>query len=244
MDHRLSEDEISRDYFYKKKVVVFQSKKGYRFSVDAPILADFLPHCPRSNALDIGTGCGIVSLLALFKNKFAHIEGIEIQEKLSRLACLNAEQNGFSSRFRVRHADLKDVYRDYDHFMSIFSNPPFMTINLGRLSPSEEVRVAKTEEKLTVQQLLELSYSLLGETGSLFLILPFSRYRELLEFARNIGLFVSKIRKVFSFKDGNPDRFLVQLTNYNTISEELTPLVIFKNPGVYTEEMEHIFSGS
>ena len=243
MDHRLNEDEISRDYFYKKKVVVFQGKKGYRFSVDAPILADFLPHSPRSNALEIGTGCGIVSLLALYNNKFAHIEGIEIQEKLSRLACLNAQQNGFSSKFRVRHADFKDAYRDYGHFAYVFSNPPYMTVNLGRVSPSEEVRVAKTEEKLTVQQLLEFSSSLLEEAGNLFLILPFSRYRELLEFSRNIGLFVSKIRKVFSFKDGNPDRFLVQLTNCSTISEELTPLVIFRNPGIYTEEMERIFSG-
>jgi len=79
-------DDITSGFFYKKKVIVFQRKKGYRFSVDSPILADFLPFSPNDNALEIGTGSGIISLLALYKNKFSFIYGIEIQNKLSRLA--------------------------------------------------------------------------------------------------------------------------------------------------------------
>ncbi len=244
MDRRLNEGGTSRDYFYRKKVVVYQHKEGYRFSVDAPILADFLPHCPEAGALEIGTGCGIVSLLALYRNKFPSVEGIEIQERLCRLARLNAEQNGFPQRFKVRQADFKDVYRSYRDVPLIFSNPPFRKLSMGRLSPTEEIRLAKSEEKMTVEDLLLRSFSILAAKGSLLLILPSPRYKKIMTLGRSIGYFVSKFRNVFSFRDGNPERFLVQFTNHNTVSEELKPLVIFEKPGVYSEEMEHIFSGS
>ena len=52
------------DTFYHGKVIIKQLKKGYRFAVDSPILADFLPRSSRP-ALEIGCGAGVISLLAL-----------------------------------------------------------------------------------------------------------------------------------------------------------------------------------
>lgn len=69
--------DITKDYFYKKKVIILQRKKGFRFSVDAPLLAHFLPSHPSEEALEIGSGCGIISMLALYKRKFAKIYGLE-----------------------------------------------------------------------------------------------------------------------------------------------------------------------
>ena len=69
------EGEITRDYFYKRKIIVYQRKSGYRFSVDAPVLADFLPFLPGREALEVGTGVGIVALLALYKKSFPGFTG-------------------------------------------------------------------------------------------------------------------------------------------------------------------------
>ena len=96
--------DITRDYFFREKVIVYQHKKGYRFSVDAPILADFLPSCPWQQALDIGTGVGIIALLALYKKKFSYIHGLEIQPGLSELAALNAAKNDFADTFGTESA--------------------------------------------------------------------------------------------------------------------------------------------
>ena len=87
--------DITKNYFFKGKVIVYQRRKGYRFSVDAPILADFLPCLATQKALEVGIGVGIVSLLALYKKKFSYIYGIEIQSSLSELAELNIEKNDF-----------------------------------------------------------------------------------------------------------------------------------------------------
>lgn len=235
--------DITEDYFYKKKVIVFQNKNGYRFSVDAPILADFLPSMPTAEALEIGTGCGIISMLALYKKKFSKVYGIEIQETLSRLARINAQKNGFIEHFQVIQQDFYDVYSDFKGIDTIFSNPPFFQLNHGRLSPNDEIRLAKTESKLSLPQLLKKTYRILAPKGSLYLILPYHRSDELMKLSRETGFFTSKIREVFSFKDGKPERFLVQLTTYDISTEKMKPLVIFKEKGIYTDEMDKILTG-
>jgi tRNA1Val (adenine37-N6)-methyltransferase len=235
--------DITKNYFYKGKVIVFQGKKGYRFSVDAPILADFLPAFPTEKALEIGMGVGIVSLLALFKKKFSYIYGVEIQRSLSQLAELNVEKNGFLENTRIITGDFNEIYRDFSGIRHIFSNPPFLQTNRGRLSPNPEIRDAKTETKLTIRQLLVKSYFILGTRGNLYLILPYSRYREIRKMARQIGYFVSRQQEVFSFSHGKPERFLIQLTTYDVSPVTLPPLIIFKEKGVYTDEMDKILTG-
>jgi tRNA1(Val) A37 N6-methylase TrmN6 len=61
--------------------------------------------------------------------------------------------------------------------------------------------------------------------------------------SRKTGFFPRRIREVFSFNDGKPGRFLVQLTTYDAPPETLEPLIIFKEKGIYTEEMNKILSG-
>jgi tRNA1(Val) A37 N6-methylase TrmN6 len=241
--HHSQSPAITQDYFYKKKVIIFQNKKGFRFSVDAPILADFLPSLPDEEAMEIGTGCGVISLLALYKNKFAKIVGVEIQESLFRLAQLNAEKNGFSPRFQVIHADFMNNYLEFTGIKIIFANPPFFETGKGRLSPNQEIRDAKMETRLTLTDLLIKSRAILHENGSLYLILPYHRYNDLIGFSKKAGFSLRRIREVFSFKDGKPERFLVQLSTNDAPPETLKPLIIFKEKGIYTEEMNNILSG-
>lgn len=235
--------EITEDHFYKKKVIVLQNRNGYRFSVDAPILADFLPSLPSEEALEIGTGCGIVSMLALYKKKFSHITGIEIQEPLSRLARLNAEKNGFHDRFQVIHDDFNNVYAGFKGTRTIFSNPPFFELKRGRLSPNDEIRHARAETKLNLRQLIKKTSRILTPNAGLYLILPYYRYDELITLSRQTGLFISRLREVFSFKDGKPERFLVQLCIENVSTEKMESLIIFKEKGIYTGEMDDILTG-
>jgi tRNA1(Val) A37 N6-methylase TrmN6 len=241
----IDNSDITQDYFYKKKVIILQRKKGFRFSVDAPLLAHFLPSYPSEEALEIGSGCGIISMLALYKKKFAKIYGLEIQDSLCDIAQINAEKNGFSHQFEVVPGDFNDTYKNkkFQGIGHIFSNPPYFKLNHGRLSPNPEIQTARFETRLTLAQLLEKSRAILNDNSSLYLVLPYDRYRELTELSSKTGFFIRKIREVFSFKDGKPERFLVQLTPYNVSTENLEPLIIFKEKGTYTDEMDEILTG-
>ncbi|MGE5341700.1 MAG: tRNA1(Val) (adenine(37)-N6)-methyltransferase [Candidatus Omnitrophota bacterium] len=239
----LDNSAITQDYFYKKKVIVYQRKKGYRFSVDAPILADFLPSLPTQQALEIGIGSGIIALLALHKKKFSSIYGVEIHPGLSQLAKLNAEKNGFSQNLLVINADFNEIHREFKGIRLIFSNPPFFETHRGKLSPNPEIRDAKTETRLTLHQLLTHAYAILGKKSSLCLVLPYSRFDEVMKLAPQIGYAVARLRYILSFPDGKPERFLVQLTNYDVAQLTMEPLIIFLEKGVYTPEMTNILTG-
>lgn len=235
--------DISQDFFYKKKITVWQKKNGYRFSVDAPILAHFLPHSPESQALEIGTGCGIISLLALYKKKLARITGVEIQKELSQLSKMNAETNHFSDKFTAIHADFNLIHKDFKGIDWIFSNPPYLKKIQGRASPNQEIRIAKMEIRLTLEQILEKSFHILSKRGNICLIFPFNRKEELIRLAKKVGFHIKRIQTVFSFANSNPERFLIQLSKQMQTEKAIHPLVIFKKESIYSRKMKKILAG-
>lgn len=233
---------ISLDYFYKNSVKIFQHKKGYRFSVDSPILADFILFS-KHNGLEIGSGSGIISMLLLYKHKLPFITGIEIQEDLFELSKMSIEENSFQSGFEVINGDFIEVCSEYNGIMNIFSNPPYLKTGIGHLSRNEEVRRGKFEVDIDLEQIVRGSSSILGDGGSLFLILPFDRFDELMDISHENSLFPVRLRKVLSFANGKPERFLIQLTNYKDDLNEVSPLIIYHSVGIYSDEMENILAG-
>ena len=238
----MPESPTTSDTFYHGKVVIQQLKKGYRFAVDSPILADFLQRS-RQPALEIGCGVGVVSLLALFKKKFPAVTGVEIQEPLYRLAVDNAAANGMNGKFLVIRGDFKRMYAGLASVRTIFCNPPFFKASQGRVSHDRTIRLARFDIALNLDDLLRCSAAILAPKGSFCLIFPYSRQQELLVSAAGHGLYPEKIRCVQPFADAPPDRFLVRLGKVKKCCCPEKPLVLFKGKGVYTAEMEKILSG-
>ncbi|TFG77952.1 MAG: methyltransferase domain-containing protein [Chrysiogenales bacterium] len=239
----MTEHLTTTDTFYHGKVIIKQLKRGYRFAVDSPILADFLP-VSRSPALEIGCGAGVISLLALQQKKFPAVTGIEIQETLYRLAVDNAAANGLQGRFHVIHGDFNRIHAGIQNVQAIFCNPPFFKTGQGRVSPDPTIRLARFEIALSLADLLSGCSAILARRGKLCLIFPFSRQKELLETAAAHGLHAARLRSVRPFADADPDRFLAQLGKSTVRCRREKPLVIFRDKGVYTAEMEKILSGA
>ncbi len=235
--------DCTRDAFFHGRLTVFQPRDGYRFSLDSPILADFLPEILQGDALEIGTGCGIISLLGLELNRFPHVLAVEIQPRLCALARKNASLNHFEQRMSVVCGDFLRIHPQFEGISLAFSNPPFQTLGRGRLSPNPEIRDARFETRITLTQMLNALSSVLDDEGRFCLILPMERENELEERVARAGFFIERRRHVLSFQHGKPTRFLVQLSRHRrkTVTEE--PLVVFRSIGVYTPEMESILAG-
>ena len=242
-------NELTKNYFYNKQVIVYQGKKGYRFSVDAPILANFLPDASNKTALEIGCGSGIISLLSTYNSKFKKIYCFEIQKRLFEIASLNVKENNFEKRIEIINADfLKNgenvIKKNNGKFDIVFSNPPFYKLNRGRVSANEETAIAKFELKLSLSELLNKTLSVLNTNADLFLILPYDRFAELESMAKQFGYCLIRKRDIISVKGGKPERFLIQLRNVRCCDNSLIneePLIIYKDTNIYTEEMNYIF---
>ena len=230
------------DAFYHGKVIIKQLKKGYRFAVDSPILAAYLPRSTRP-ALEVGCGVGVVALLALHKKKFPAVTGIEIQEALFRLAVENAAANGMAARFQVIHGDFRRIHAGIANVQTIFCNPPFFKTSQGHVSPDPTIRLARFEIAIDLPGLLRGCAGVLAPRGRLYLIYPFSRREELLKAAGAHGLYAVTYRAVQPFADAKPDRLLMCLGKTDGRCRREKPLVIFRDKGIYTPEMERILAG-
>lgn len=153
-------------------IMLTEYTDGLRFGTDALLLARFVRGGARKKGVDIGTGCGSISLILLSENKAAHITGIEIQPRFAALAAENARANGFGERFAAVVGDARcpaGLYpvgeADY-----VVSNPPFMKAASGKHNDTEAKTIARHEEYLPPEELCAAASLYLKYGGSFYVV--------------------------------------------------------------------------
>ena len=243
----LRRDDETQDAFYHGRVSVLQKKKGYRFSVDAPLLADFIRTRADDEALELGTGSGVVSLLLSVK-PFRHIVALEIQEGLADLARRSVELNGLGDRIEVVREDLR-TYEPGRRFDLIFSNPPYIRKAAGFLSRSEEKSAAKHELHGDIGDVMAKTAEWLEPNGRACFVYPEKRRVDFLAAAGERGLSLRRTRFVHPRAGEPANLFLGELglaagAGAAAVEPEvMPPLILFGADGKYTDEAEAIFAG-
>ena len=78
--------QVTHDTFFNGHLRIAQPGSGYRYSIDAILLAAIPRLKPGQSLLDLGAGCGIIPLILAFRNNGVSITGVEVQPELARLA--------------------------------------------------------------------------------------------------------------------------------------------------------------
>ena len=102
-------NEFTLDTFFNGQIKVKQSRAGYRFSIDAVLLASHVAPQPEDMIVDLGTGCGIIPLILGFHHPRVRIYGIEVQKELAELARENVRENQLAHRIDILLEDMKDT---------------------------------------------------------------------------------------------------------------------------------------
>jgi tRNA1Val (adenine37-N6)-methyltransferase len=229
------------DSFFHGRILVLQKRKGYRFSVDAALLADFIQTKNSDRCLELGTGCGIISLL-LSTKPFFQITAVEIQESLADLAMRNVRLNKLESRISIIHADFL-CFRPGYKFDVIFSNPPYIKMQAGQLSESSEKSIAKHELKCDILGIMQKTEELLKKKGRAYFIFTVKREQEFEQAVRKSRMQIKTIRFVYPHKGGQPIFFLAECGFLGVEKKVLKPLVLFDAQREYTLEVQEIFDG-
>jgi tRNA1Val (adenine37-N6)-methyltransferase len=229
--------------FYRGRILVLQKRRGYRFSVDAPLLADFIRTRRSDDILEVGTGSGIIPLL-LGSRPFRRITAIEIQRGLAALAKRNVALNGLEDRVEVVRADYRG-FRPGRKFDLVISNPPYIKKAGGYLSRVTEKAIAKHEIRGGIGDLMRKTAEWLKPGGRACFVFPERRRRDFVEAAAANGLLVRRMRFVLPRRDEPANLFLAELgfAARGAKKTALPPLVLFRRVGEYTAEAEAIFSG-
>jgi tRNA1Val (adenine37-N6)-methyltransferase len=170
------------DTFFNGKLKITQKKKGYRFSMDAVLLSQFIKIRKNERVMDLGTGCGILPLLLSHTTKAHSFVGVEIQKGLAECAEKNVVLNHLEDRISILMQDFRELKEIFPpgSFDVVLSNPPYRKYRTGRINPSIEKAIARHEIKGTLEDLISIASYLLPPKGRCYTIFPALRTVDLL----------------------------------------------------------------
>lgn len=137
--------------------------KEHTFGTDAILLFDFAAPGKKDKVCDIGTGCGIIGVLAAAKG--AETVGVEIQEKAAEQAEISGEESGVSGLFSVMNVDLKELSAPIKPFSLVICNPPYFKPESGKLSGNPAFDIARQEIKCRFSDIASAAARILCDKG-------------------------------------------------------------------------------
>jgi tRNA1Val (adenine37-N6)-methyltransferase len=236
-------DDETFDVLCDDKLRLIQKKDGYRFSIDAILLANFVVLKRGDRLLDIGSGCGVIPVYMSKKGRQNNMLGVEIQKDLFDVAQKNALINNCNNiQFINGDITLMEKELKKTPFQVVVSNPPYTKKSTGRKSPQSSRLIARHESQLDLSALISISSSLLFKKGRFYTIYPSKRLGELIHAAKSCKLEPKRLRFIHPRKDEGANLFLAEFIKeggMEVIVEK--PVYIYDNDR-YTEELQTYYT--
>ncbi|MGE5307085.1 MAG: tRNA1(Val) (adenine(37)-N6)-methyltransferase [Alphaproteobacteria bacterium] len=234
------------DTLFQGRLKFYQSRRGYRFSLDAILLANFARVKANDKVADLGTGNGVIPLVLVYRVPLLSILGVEVQVELADRARRNVEANGEDKRIQIVQGDVRaiDQMAAPESFDAVLCNPPYRKPSSGRLSPSMEKKIARHEVMGTLQHFLEAGRYLLRANGRMTLVYPAVRCIDLLQAMRGTGLEPKLLRVVHACTGAEASLILVEgVKGGRSGAKIMRPLFIYERGKTYSAEVAAILQG-
>jgi len=240
----MDNNTLSEDTFFNGRIRIKQSRSGYRYSIDAVLLAAFTQVKAHDTVLDLGTGCGIIPIMLAYRYPGLRIYGIEIQKELADLAMLNVRENGMEEQIHIHRGDMKTLEsgRNPQSVDLVVSNPPYRKIGSGRMNPDHQQATARHEITVTLTEVAQTAQKMLDKTGRVAMIYPAERAVDILHTLQTHAIEPKRLRTVHSYAGAEAKLILVAgHKNGRPGIKIMPPLILYGRDGRYTDEVEQMF---
>lgn len=170
--------------FRFKQFTIHQDRTAMKVCTDACLLGAFAD-VAGERILDIGTGTGLLALMAAQRNPLAIIDAVEVDEAAFGQAAENVANSPFNERIRMWPGRIQGFTSPHSYHR-ILTNPPFYTNHLR--SPDVAVNRALHTDELPFLELVEAVRRLLKPDGQWWVLLPPYETGILVELAATVGL--------------------------------------------------------
>ena len=246
-DIHINEDE--RLDTVNESLHIIQKKNGLTFGTDAYVLAAFMRPESRASAAELGSGTGIISLLAAARRRFAHIDAYEIQPEFAELGQRNIALNGLDELITQYSSDIRDISSAKTGMYDVvFANPPYMKSGHGKRCAHDMKNIARHEEAGDINDFCAVVARLLKYGGKFYCVYRPDRLVDLLTAMRSHKLEPKRMTFVQADTVTAPSIVLVEARSGASPSLTLTPpLLIYRDPPavtprVMTEQAEAVYA--
>ena len=206
-----------------------------RVNTDGVLLGAWVGLSDAGRILDIGTGTGVIALMAAQRSPQAQVVGVEIDANSFADADANASSSDYKDRVIMIHSSLQDFSSSYaGKFDHIVSNPPYFVS--GTVSEQAGRAAVRHTVHLSFEDLVSCALKLMSENGKFSLILPTVEGGQFSDLAVKSGFSLERLCHVYI----NPTTIgrVLMTFSFKSTAEPLIAeqIVIRQADGSYSKE--------
>lgn len=221
--------------FRFKQFSVEQSDVAMKVGTDGVLLGAWVAfRGGERRVLDIGTGTGVIALMAAQRSEAEYIAGVDVDEASAARAAANFETSPWSGRLHSYCSPVQDFEAD-EPFDVIISNPPYFVDSL--LSPDKRRTTARHTASLPFGELDSAVCRLLATDGRAALILP---PEQMEEFASITSLRMVRRCDVRSVPNGAVKRVLAEFARCGEVLRREELVIETDERGVFSDEYRRL----
>lgn len=223
---------------------IIQDPERFCFGMDAVLLSGFAKAKEGDHVIDLGTGTGIIPILMEAKTKASNLVGLEIQPESADMAQRSVELNHLEKKIRIVAGDIREASSIFGAatFDVVTSNPPYMTEHHGITNEKSPKAIARHELLCTLEDVICQAAKLLRPGGSFYMVHRPFRLVDIMVLMREYHLEPKRMKLVYPYIDKDPNMVLIEgLRGGRPRMTVEKPLIVYKEPGVYTDEIYEIY---
>lgn len=224
--------------FKFKQFAVRQDYAAMKVCTDSCIMGALTPKLEEGKILDIGTGTGLLAMMAAQINPQSMIDAVEIDKGAIEDASFNFMHHPSRENIQLHAKNILD-YTPNCLYHLVLCNPPYFEKSL--LPEDAGLLFAKHQHSLTLDQLSKQVIRLLHPEGRFMAMLPPYESSKLIKLNSDLGLYVQRIDKLHHYAHKTSFRWVITFS-YSKSETIIRDLVIYKEPSIYTEEIIKLLS--
>ena len=232
------------DDLQRNNLKIIQNEEKFCFGMDAVLLSGFTKVKPGEKVLDMGTGTGIIPILLSAKTKAGHLTALEIQEESADMARRSVAMNDLQEKIEVVTGDIKEASVIFGKamFEVVTCNPPYMTDLHGLKNPELPKAIARHEVLCSLEDVVREASAVLKPNGRFYMVHRPFRLAEIFAMCQKYKLEPKAMQLVHPFADKEPNMVLLEcLKGGKPMIKIAPPLIVYKEPGVYTDEIYDVY---
>lgn len=213
---------MKNSFFQFKQFCIHHDRCAMKVGTDGVLLGAWgcVDGC---RILDIGTGTGLIALMAAQRNPKAQVLGIDIDETAVNQAMENITGSPFAGRVSCLLQDVL-TFQPELLFDAILCNPPFFTEDT---LPDDALRaLARNNSSLPFAKLLPKVSSLLANDGTFSVIIPSQLMQELVGLCLAVSLHLQRCCLIRTTMKKPPRRVLLAFTaNKSAVTDNIQEMM-------------------